>query len=107
MYSFNKNYLGNGWGFYIDLENLNPGEINTDVKHFENEFNNDFYNEYYEDMYDEYEYYTKDLNNDKNETKDETNIITKDKKNITNLIIRVSSTTFVTVALTYIILFVL
>ena len=24
MYSFNKNYLGNGWGFYIDLENLNP-----------------------------------------------------------------------------------
>ena len=88
MYSFNKNYLGNGWGFYIDLENLNPCEINTDVKHFENE--------YYEDMYDEYEYYRKD----------ETNLI-KDETNITNLIIRVSSTTFVTAALTYIILFVL
>ena len=83
MYLCNKNYLGNGYGFYIDLENLNN-----------NCYNIDCYNEYYEEIYDEKPNIIKENNY-------------LDTKTTFSNIIKVSSTTFITIALTYIIFFIL
>jgi hypothetical protein len=86
MYLCNKNYLGNGYGFYIDLENLN--NLNNNC------YNIDCYNEYYKEIY-----------NKKSHIIEENYYL---DTNITiSYIIKISSTTFVTVALTYLLIFIL
>jgi hypothetical protein len=81
------------WGFYVDIEKENNDE-NTCKKYEKIKYkpihvtyDNDYY-DYYYDEYDEYE--SKPIN-----------------KNMTNLLIKVSSTTLATIGITYFLLCVL
>jgi hypothetical protein len=77
---FEPSYIGNGWGNYIDIENYKYDLLNSQrlplVKKTK-----------------VYSYHI-DINNENNENK-------KESKAITSLIIKVSSTTFITLFFTY------
>jgi hypothetical protein len=77
---YEPSYIGNGWGNYIDIENYKYDLLNSQrlplVKKTK-----------------VYSYHI-DINNENNENK-------KENKAITSLIIKVSSTTFITLFFTY------
>ena len=77
------------WGFYVDIEK--DEKIKYQPKYLT--YDNDYYDYYYEkyNEYDEYdEYEPKSIN-----------------KNITNLLIRVSSTTLATIGISYLLFYIL
>jgi hypothetical protein len=107
--------FGDDWGFYIDIDN------ETAVKTVPN-------NEYiirqkynvkkycqgtrYDNDIDEYDYYIKNYKNDDDDDCIDRSIFSKNetgkiKSNLVSNIVRVSSTTIITVALTYVIFFIL
>lgn len=106
-----SNDFENGWGFYIDLENLRPvlqesghskqheykSEYNNEYK---SEYNNEYFAEYYSDFeagYDDYynTYTPYPVSTNKNA-----------RENVGAIIARVGSATIITVAaLTYVIFF--
>jgi len=108
--------FGNDWGFYIDIDNENIKTIpnNEDIirkkykvhKYYE-------YNRYYKnDDIDEYDYYMKNNNNNDDDISIDRSTVTKynyDKINydLVSNIVRVSSTTIITAAITYIVFCVL
>lgn len=77
------------WGFYVDIEK--DEKIKYKPKYLT--YDNDYYDYYYE-KYDEYNEYNE--YNENNEYKPKSI-----NKNITNLLIRVSSTTLVTIGISY------
>ena len=96
---FEPCYIGNGWGNYIDIEdykyNVNTSHSLPLVKKVVYEYYHNFKNDIEDNNKDNIK------NNIKNNIED-----TKYKsyKNVTNLIFKVSSTTFVTIMLTYLVI---
>ena len=90
---FEPSYIGNGWGNYVDIENYKYDNINSLPLIQTNKYY------YYDNTYN-YNYNYNDYN-------DNTNVnvnVNTDKKTynaVTNLIIKVSSTTFVTLLISY------
>jgi hypothetical protein len=80
---FEPSYIGNGWGNYIDIENYKYDVTTMRPLHLVRK------NEVYS--------YHIDINNKNNEN----NKNKKEDKAITSLIIKVSSTTFITLFFTY------
>jgi len=91
---FEPCYIGNGWGNYIDIEdykyNLNTSHSLPLVKKVVYEYHN-FKNDIEDNNKD-------NIKNNIEDTK------YKSYKNVTNLIFKVSSTTFVTIMLTYLVI---
>jgi hypothetical protein len=101
-YSSEINQLSDNWGFYVDIENINPSIKSNDdeirekykinkFKNYDKKINN------CETINEEREYYCKEENS----------IEEKDESNISNMIVNVSSTIFITAILTYFILFII
>jgi hypothetical protein len=101
------NDFENGWGFYVDLENLHPvlqerghskqGEYNSEYNcEYNYEYFAEYYNDFeaeYDDYYNTYTPYPPGTNKNKRE-------------NVGAIIARVGSATIITVAaLTYVIFF--
>jgi hypothetical protein len=119
---YKPNHLVDDWGFYIDLEsiqNMPNNEEKIRQKYKVKKYSiYDKYNEYCNDVCDEYSYYMKNNNNRDDDYSIDVSMIdtntqlikdnTENKsKNVNNIIVRVSSTTILTVFLTYVIFFVL
>jgi hypothetical protein len=120
---YKPNHLVDDWGFYIDLESIQPIPNNEEkirqkykVKKYYSIY--DKYNEYCNDVCDEYSYYMKNNNNRDDDYSIDVSMIDtntelikdnteKNNKNVNNIIVRVSSTTIITAFLTYVIFFVL
>jgi hypothetical protein len=99
--------FGNDWGFYIDIENVKIETNNEETirKKYSETMRN------YNDN-DEYDYYIKNYNNYDDDISIDRSIVSKDCNGIINYnlvsnIVRVSSTTIITAALTYVIFFIL
>ena len=116
------NHLVDDWGFYIDLESIQPIPNNEEKirqKYKVKKYSiYDKYNEYCNDVCDEYSYYMKNNNNRDDDYSIDVSMIdtntelikdntAKNSKNVNNIIVRVSSTTIITAFLTYVIFFVL
>ena len=82
--TYELNHLSDNWGFYVDIENLNPP---LEKKYKIN---------YCETIHEEHEYYCKD-----------NYIEVNDESKISNMIVNVSSTIFITAILTYFIFFII
>jgi hypothetical protein len=95
-----SNNFDNGWGFYIDLENL-PPVLQGPSHPRKNEYDYEYFAEYYEDFEDNYDVYY----NTYVPHSDRTHKFMPE--NVERLIVRISSTTIITMALTYVIFFVL
>ena len=92
-YSSEINQLSDNWGFYVDIENLNPPLEENKEKCKINKYKN--YNNkinHCETINEEREYYCK-----------EENYI--EEKDESNMIVNISSTIFITAVITYLILF--
>ena len=87
---FEPSYIGNGWGNYIDIENYKYDNINSLPLIQTNKY-------YYYD--NTYNYNYNDYYNDNDNTN--VNVNKKTYNAVTNLIIKVSSTTFVTLLISY------
>lgn len=115
--------FGNDWGLYIDIENLNSNEEELNDKYTTQKFKKskyydrmidyyeniykDFnkYNEYYQNIYHEYEFYQKEINKN---NRDEVNIKNiSENKNALKYFTRLSSSIFITAAITVIVIFVI
>jgi hypothetical protein len=119
---YKPNHLVDDWGFYIDLESIQPIPNNEEKirqKYKVKKYSiYDKYNEYCNDVCDEYSYYMKNNNNRDDDYSINVSMIDtntelikdnteKNSKNVNNIIVRVSSTTIITAFLTYVIFFVL
>ena len=119
---YKPNHLVDDWGFYIDLESIQPIPNNEEKirqKYKVKKYSiYDKYNEYCNDVCDEYSYYMKNNNNRDDDYSIDVSMIdtntelikdntAKNSKNVNNIIVRVSSTTIITAFLTYVIFFVL
>jgi len=119
---YKPNHLVDDWGFYIDLESIQPIPNNEEKirqKYKVKKYSiYDKYNEYCNDVCDEYSYYMKNNNNRDDDYSINVSMIdtntelikdntAKNSKNVNNIIVRVSSTTIITAFLTYVIFFVL
>jgi hypothetical protein len=94
------NNFDDGWGFYIDIETLNP--ILTDDKYY--------IHKKYDELYYNDDYYNDDKCNNSYQQPSEDiyyNNIGSNSNALNNFIIRVSSTTIITAAITYVVLFML
>lgn len=91
------NNYDNDWGFYVDIETLNP--VLTDEKYY----NRKKYNDYHNNLYDEYSNDIKDDIPYSNDIRDE-NLNSDPLK---AFIVRASSTTIITAAITYFVFFIL
>jgi hypothetical protein len=98
-----SNDFENGWGFYIDLENLRPvlPELNVSKQdEYKSEYNYEYFAEYYNDFEAGYD----DYYNTYIPYPDHTN--KKMHENVGAIIARVGSATIITAAaLTYVIFF--
>jgi hypothetical protein len=91
--TYELNHLSDNWGFYVDIENLNPPLEENKEKCKINKYKN--YNKkinHCETINEEREYYCK-----------EENYI--EEKDESNMIVNISSTIFITAVITYLILF--
>ena len=94
------NNSDNGWGFYIDIETLNPvltdDNYNSHQKY--NNYNNSHqkYDDYDNNIYNKYSNYIHDTTD---------NI--KNSPQLNAFIVRASSTTIITAAITYFVFFIL
>ena len=94
-----SNNSDNEWGFYIDLENLRP--VLPEDSHSKHDYDYEYFAEHYDDFDNGYnEYYSTYVpySGDTNKYVPE---------NVISLIARISSTTILTAAFTYVIFFVL
>jgi hypothetical protein len=95
--------IDENWGFYVDIENLNPVSLNNNINVQPN--HDDYYNKRYgsESYNSEIFYMDEDIEPNKN--------IDNHKKNnintVNDMIMNVSSATIITAALSCIILFIL
>lgn len=102
--------IGDNWGFYVDIENLNPVSLNNNVNieptdDNDDNYNNDYYNKKYgsESYNSEIFYMDEDIEQNKNIDKyNENNINT-----VNDMIMNVSSATIITAALSCLILLIL
>jgi uncharacterized phage-associated protein len=125
IYKYESNQMCDGWGFYVDIENASQNNLNHEIirekykiknfKNYNKYKNYDNTIEYCEPIYEEYEYYCKNNLEDKEESEldyccnksNDGNEKTLDDKKIKNFIFKVSSTTVITVVLTYFIFVIL
>lgn len=90
----------NGWGFYVDLEDT-PQVLHELPRFKQDTYNYEYFAEYYEDFEDGYDnYYNTYIPHSDGKNKDT-------HKNIGSIIARISSTTIITAAITYVIFLVL
>lgn len=102
-----SNDFENGWGFYIDLENLHPvlqepghSKQYDYTSEYKSEYNNEYFAEYYSDFENEYDDYYNTYTPYPASTNKNT------RENVGAIISRVGSATIITVAaLTYVIFF--
>jgi hypothetical protein len=96
-----SNNFDNEWGFYVDLESLPPVLQGPSIPQRKREYNYEYFAEHYDDFEDDYDgYYNTYVPHSASTHK----FI---PENVEGLIVRISSTTIITVALTYVIFFVL
>jgi len=94
-----SNNLDNEWGFYIDLENLLP--VLPEQYQPKHDYDYEYFAEHYEDFDNGYDdYYNTYLPYSEGKNK-------YIPENVVGLIARISSTTILTAALTYVIFFIL
>ena len=114
IYTCELNQLSDSWGFYVDIENVIPirkqnHEIIREkykIKNINkyNKFKNyDDSIKHCETISEEYEYYYKNFN----EIDEENPNIVPDKDTTKSMLVKVSSTTFITAILTYFIFFII
>lgn len=95
-----SNNFDGGWGFYVDLESL-PPVLQGPTRPKKHEYDYEYFAEHYEDFEDDYDvYYNTYVPHSESTHK----FI---PENVEKLIVRISSTTIITMALTYVIFFVL
>lgn len=95
-----SNNFENGWGFYVDLENL-PPVLKELPRPKQDTYNYEYFAEYYEDFEAGYDdYYNTYIPHSEGTNKDM-------HDNFGAIIVRISSTTIITAAITYVLLFVL
>ena len=106
--------FGNDWGFYIDIDNENIKYVPNNEETIRKKYNVKKYSETmrYYNVNDEYDYYIKNYNNYDDDISIDRSIVSKDcngkiNYNLVSNIVRVSSTTIITAALTYLIFFIL
>jgi hypothetical protein len=92
-----------GWGFYIDIENQNP-IISNNYEKMREKYKLAKLSDVFTENCDEYDYYVDNYNYNVEFDYKNNNI---SKRSFKGLIIKVSSTTIITVALTYIVFCVL
>ena len=96
-----SNNFDGGWGFYVDLESLPPVLQGPTIPQKKRDYDYEYFAEYYEDYEDNYDgYYNTYVPHSESTHK----FI---PENVERLIVRISSTTIITMALTYVIFFVL
>jgi hypothetical protein len=106
--------FGDEWGFYIDIDNENVKTIPNNEETIKKNYNVKKYGEtmrYYNDN-DDYDYYIKNYKNDDDDDSIDRSIFSNNNTgkinyNLVSNIVRVSSTTIITAALTYLIFFIL
>ena len=102
-----SNDFENGWGFYIDLENLRPvlqERAHSKQHDYKSEYKSEYNHEYFAEYYNDFEAGYDDYYNTYIPYPDHTN--KNMHKNVGTIIARVGSATIITVAaLTYVIFF--
>ena len=110
VYKYESNIFNDEWGFYVDIEKLPSQDnmLNHEIMREKYKIKNiNKFNKYdCETICEEYEYYCKNNIEEKIDGLDVSNYESKEN-NIKSLIVKVSSTTFITVIITYYILVVL
>ena len=95
---YESEHFGNGWGFYVDIENSYTTNIKRDL--FKEKYYKNYYNRY-DKIDEEFEYYESEYNKrmEKNSNQiQETDII---KNSSLALLFHVTSLTFITIGLSY------
>ena len=96
-----SNNFDNEWGFYIDLESLPPVLQGPTICQKKHDYDYEYFAEHYDDFEQDYDgHYNTYVPHSESAHKFM-------PENVERLIVRISSTTIITVALTYVIFFVL